>query len=232
VVTDATCTLEAGFNYAHGPAWQLSFELSCAAEIVVLFGPSGSGKSTVLNCLAGLLRPARGKIVANQIVFFDSANGINLAPQKRRVGYVFQNYALFPHLNVRQNILFGIDNLPRATQEEKLEQLLSLFHLEGLGERRHSQLSGGQMQRVAIARALATNPKLLLLDEPFSALDPVLRTELAQELKRLQSKLAIPVVFVTHSPSEASVLADRIIVMDESGQSRLGEVGNLPTGGD
>jgi molybdate transport system ATP-binding protein len=179
-----------------------------------LTGPSGSGKSTILNCVSGLRRPDRGSIRCGESTFFDAAKSVNLHPQKRKCGYVLQNLALFPHMNVAANICYGIDKSPREHQQERLSELLALVKLEGMESRAISQLSGGQLQRVALARALAPAPQLLLLDEPFSALDPELREELGSELTALQANLDIPVLLVTHSRAEAMRLGRTLIVME------------------
>lgn len=194
---------------------KLNFELQ--QQIGVLAGPSGSGKSSILNCIAGLSKLERGKISCDDQIFFDSEKQINTRPQDRRCGYLLQNLGLFPHLNVKENICYGIDKMAQKDQKTRLDELLSLVKLSGLAERRISQLSGGQLQRVALARALAPDPRLLLLDEPFSALDTELKEELGQELKSLQHDLKIPVLLVTHSKTEALMLAD-IIIFIENGK--------------
>ncbi len=198
---------------------ELRVDFAVEGGMIVLFGPSGCGKTTTLNCLAGLISPDSGLIQVNEKMFFDSQARINLSPQMRRVGYVFQNSALFPHLDVRRNILFGIDDWNKEKQKQKLEYLVELVHLNGLLDRRPDQLSGGQIQRVALARALAPEPQLLLLDEPFSSLDMDLRSQLAEELCRVQASLEVPVILVTHSKEEARQLADTVICM-EAGKIR------------
>ncbi|WP_135606123.1 ABC transporter ATP-binding protein [Methanococcoides sp. NM1] len=182
-------------------------------ELVVLFGRSGSGKTTTLRCIAGLETPESGSIVVNDQIYFDSSSGVNLQPQYRRPGYVFQNYALFPHMDVRKNITYGLKGWNKEKKEERMFEMLRLLHIEGLEDRYPSQLSGGQKQRVALARALAPNPGILLLDEPFSALDMVVRMRLRERIKAIQNELGIPVLFITHSPEEAFSLADRVIVL-------------------
>lgn len=204
---------------------EMQFDIDFQSEvgIIVLFGPSGCGKTTTLNCVSGLTNPQSGLIKVDGTTFFDSANGINLPTRKRSVGYVFQNAALFPHLTVEGNIVFGIDRRPGHERRARLEYLLDVLSLGGLKERRPSQLSGGQAQRVALARALAPQPKLLLLDEPFSALDVEWRELLAAELKLLHDLTGIPMIFVTHSPEEAYNLGDLIVHLEQGRVKRTVE---------
>lgn len=181
-------------------------------EIVVLFGHSGAGKSVTLQFVSGLMRPRRGRIVIDGDVVFDSETGINLPPQARRTGYVVQDLALFPHMTSAGNIAFA---LPRgAATEARVQELMGLLEISELADRRPATLSGGQRQRVALARALARDANLLLLDEPFSALDESLRVTLRRELVRLRANLGLTIVFVTHDLREAHLLADRIAVFD------------------
>jgi molybdate transport system ATP-binding protein len=190
----------------------VSFETS--AGFTVLFGPSGCGKTTTLNCMAGLIKPREGFIALGENVFFEDKKSINLPTQKRALGYVFQKALLFPHLTVAQNIILGIDRWSKEEQKKKLDELLQLLELQDLKNRKPAELSGGQEQRVALARALAPNPKLLLLDEPFSALDSEARNRLGDELKSLQRLLQLPVVMVTHLADEAKRLADFVVYME------------------
>ncbi|HSZ55927.1 MAG TPA: ABC transporter ATP-binding protein [Tepidisphaeraceae bacterium] len=183
-----------------------------SARITVLFGPSGSGKTTILRCLAGLDRPHSGIIRLGSNVWFDSAHHIHLRPQQRGVGYLFQEYALFPHLRVDQNIGYG---LSRPGRHGRVGELMELLGLRGLKDRYPHELSAGQRQRVALARAVAPKPKLLLLDEPLSALDAPTRQSLRGELRRLLTQLATPAVVVTHDPIEAVALADRAVVLTD-----------------
>jgi molybdate transport system ATP-binding protein len=182
-------------------------------EIVVLFGASGAGKSLTLAALAGFLAPDAGRIAIGEIVLFDAARGINLAPQARQVGMVRQDLALFPHLSAADNIAYGLGQMPGPARKHRIQELLELTHLAGLGDRRPDELSGGQQQRVALARALAREPALLLLDEPFSALDLATRIELRREVKELQRRLGTSMFFVTHDLGEAALLADRMAVI-------------------
>lgn len=183
-------------------------------ELVVLFGPSGAGKSLTLQAIAGTASPDTGRISIEGQPVYDSTHNLNLAPQQRRIGYVPQHYALFPHLTAAGNISFGLLHRPRHEREAKVQELLTLFGLQGLEQRRPRELSGGQQQRVALARALAVDPRLLLLDEPFSALDVTLRESLRQELLQIQARTNITVLVVTHDLSDAFALGQRVIIYD------------------
>jgi molybdate transport system ATP-binding protein len=189
----------------------VSFEME--NELVVLFGPSGSGKTTLFKCISGITEPDEGKITVDNKVYFDNGPKINLPIQKRNLGYVFQNYTLFPHMNVRKNIECGLKGWEKEDREVRVMEVLNLIHIEELETRYPFQLSGGQKQRVALARALAPKPGILLLDEPFSALDMEIRTELADKIKTLQKMIGIPLLFITHNLEEAFLLADRILIL-------------------
>jgi molybdate transport system ATP-binding protein len=182
--------------------------------VAALFGPSGAGKSLTLRCLAGLERPDAGRVVVNGRVFFDATAGVDLPSHHRRIGYVFQGYALFPHLSVGQNIAFGLRDRPRAERQRRAREVIERLGLGDLEHRPPRELSGGQQQRVALGRALATDPDLLLLDEPLSALDAPLRRRLREDLERTLRDWRKPTVLVTHDLSEAYQLADRVIVYD------------------
>lgn len=186
--------------------------LAAENELVVLFGHSGAGKSLTLQFISGLMRPDRGRITIAGETVFDSAAGVNLPPQRRRTGYVVQELALFDHLSVAENVAFG---MPKgAERPRRTAELLSLLDLTGYEKRRPRTLSGGQRQRVALARALAREAPVLLLDEPFSALDDTLRNGMRRELLRLRSELGLTILFVTHDLREAHFLADRVAVFD------------------
>jgi molybdate transport system ATP-binding protein len=196
--------------------FELQPRFDAADELVVLFGPSGSGKSLTLQAVAGLLTPDQGRIaLPGGVVAFDAEQRVNLPPQMRNVGYVVQQLALFPHMSARDNVEFGIADWPRARRRAQSDRLLSILGLTGLEARRPREMSGGQQQRVALARALAAEPSLLLLDEPFSALEGPLRTVLRRELQALRKRLNLTVLLVTHDLNEAYGLADRIVVYDD-----------------
>ena len=202
-------------------------DLKCPASpssLTVLFGPSGSGKTTTLRCLAGLERPGRGHIRLGDEMWFDSERRIFLPPQQRRIGYLFQEHALFPHLNVNHNISFGLGTLGRIERQQRVKEIKEMLGLSGLGYRYPGQISGGERQRVALARALVCRPRLLLLDEPLSALDAPLREELRRELRRSLAQLGIPAILVTHDRIEALSLADYVVVFDEGRIRQSGPV--------
>lgn len=189
-------------------------------EIVVLFGHSGAGKSVTLQIIAGLLQPSSGRVRVGESLVFDSTEGVNIPPQARSVGYVVQELALFPHMTVAQNVTFA---LPAGRDRKaRLGELLQLMGIEKLADRKPNTLSGGQRQRVALARALARDARLLLLDEPFSALDDSLRASLRRELLRLRKELGLSIVFVTHDLREAHLLADRLAVFDAGRMLQFG----------
>jgi molybdate transport system ATP-binding protein len=190
--------------------------------LIVLLGPSGSGKSLTLRAIAGLLRPDAGRIELPSGVVFDSAARIDVVPQARSVGYVVQDLALFPHLTVAENIAFGLHGWPKERQRERVRELVELMSLEGLETRLPRETSGGQQQRVALARALAARPRVLLLDEPFSALDAPIRNALRREVSRLRRQLGLLALFVTHDLQEAFALADRIAVYDDGAVLQCG----------
>jgi molybdate transport system ATP-binding protein len=196
------------------PGFTLDVHWTAGDGVAVLFGPSGAGKSLTLACLAGLARPDAGRVVVDGRVFFDAETAVDLSPQSRRVGFVFQRLALFPHLTVAANIGFGLRDRPRAARERKVREVVERLGLGGLEARRPSEISGGQQQRVALGRALAIDPALLLLDEPLSALDLPLRRALRDELRATLADLRTAAVVVTHDFTEAYRLGDRIVVYE------------------
>jgi molybdate transport system ATP-binding protein len=191
---------------------------SSEEDRVVLFGPSGSGKTLTLKAIAGLIRLDQGSIVVGDRLLYDSTRKINVPPQKRHIGYVFQDYALFPHLSVADNVAFGLSRrFPwRLSREDrrKLEEVLDIFELRPMKHSLPRDLSGGQRQRTALARALILNPRLLLLDEPFAALDTTLRLKMRRELLNLQAQFQIPIMVITHDPEDVAVLSQTLVVYE------------------
>jgi len=203
------------FEYASGAGVACRWQDPVGdARVTVLLGASGSGKTTALRCLAGLERPQRGHIRLGGDVWFDAARRVHLGPDRRDVGVLFQEYALFPHLTVARNIAFGARHMSRAAVDARVAELVETFRLPGLEQRRPRQLSGGQQQRVALARAVFRRPRLLLLDEPLSAVDRPTGDELREELRALIRALAIPAYIVSHDRVDALTLADRTVLID------------------
>jgi len=203
-------------TFPGGPAIHGELELGLGQPgITVLFGPSGCGKTTVLRCLAGLERPEAGAIRAGSELWFHGARGIQVPAPQRRVGLVFQEGVLFPHLTVAGNLGYGLHGLPKAEARARVAELAALMGLEEHLQRRPRELSGGQKQRVALARALAPRPRLVLLDEPFASLDRAAAEHLRHQLRQILQALAVPAVLVTHNPLEALALGDRMVRMDE-----------------
>lgn len=199
-------------------AFALRVRFETSEGLFALLGASGCGKSVTLRCVAGLMKPDRGRIVLNGRVLFDSKRGIDLSPQKRKVGYLFQSYALFPQMTVLQNVCAGLHSLPKQEREPAALEQLRRFRLEGLQGKYPAQLSGGEQQRVALARLLAARPEVLLLDEPFSALDDYLQWQLELELSRTLAEYQGDVILVTHSRDQVCRLAKQVCVLSR-GQS-------------
>jgi molybdate transport system ATP-binding protein len=201
----------------------LDVSFAAADGITILFGPSGSGKTTTLRVIAGIIQPDEGRIEIGGRTFFDSDTGANLSIQNRRVGYVFQDYALFPHLTGEQNVGYGIKDKSEATRRDRARQLLSLFKVAHLGGRYPQNMSGGEQQRIALARALASDPSVVLLDEPLSAVDLETRSGLLDEVAAAQARFGIPFLYVTHNPTEARRLGTHVVVLDKGKVKVTGE---------
>jgi molybdate transport system ATP-binding protein len=190
------------------PGFTLDVDFVARAPLTALLGPSGSGKSLTLRAVAGALRPDAGRVALDGEPLFDSGLGIDLPPQARRVGYVPQHYALFPHLDVVGNISFGLKDRNSPMARKQVAEMLELVGLTGLERRRPRELSGGQQQRVALARALILRPRILLLDEPFAALDTTIRSEMRRQLLELQRTLGFRILLVTHDPEDAALAGE------------------------
>jgi molybdate transport system ATP-binding protein len=203
-------TLDVGFDAVEG--------------ITILFGPSGSGKTTTLRTIAGIVTPDAGRIDVGEVIYFDSETGANLSIQKRRVGYVFQDYALFPHMTAEQNVAYGIkdDGAPGTSRLERAREMMSLLKIEHVSQRYPQNMSGGEQQRAALARALASDPAVVLLDEPLSAVDTETRTRLLNEVVMAQERVKIPFIYVTHNTAEAIRLGTQVVVLHEGRVKQIG----------
>ena len=203
-------------------SFSLDLSLELSDELLVLFGPSGAGKSLTLKMISGLIKPDTGSVTVADELLFDSEKGIDRPVRLRRTGYLFQEYALFPHMTVEENIAYGIGGLKADGAADRVEELIGVMRLGGLGKRYPSKLSGGQKQRVALARTLATSPRILLLDEPFSALDFSVREKLRADLLNIHKLYPVTTVVVTHDLEEAFMLSDKIAVMNEGRIEQFG----------
>jgi molybdate transport system ATP-binding protein len=199
---------------ADASSFALDVRIEVPRGITILFGPSGAGKSTLLDCVAGLVRPDDGRIAAGGDVLFDSASGIDVPVAKRRTAYVFQNLALFPHLSAEENVAYGLKNVHEKERRKHVEAILQAFRVENLRKQRPGEISGGERQRIALARSLATEPRVLLLDEPLTGLDAELKAAIVDDLRAWNAAKGIPILYVTHSREEVDALGERVIALD------------------
>jgi molybdate transport system ATP-binding protein len=197
-----------------GPIFTLDVEFAVGAGFTILFGASGSGKTSVLDCIAGLQNPDFGHVAVGETMLFDSASGANLPPSRRKAGYLLQSLALFPHMTVEQNVQYGLAGLSKLEREKRSHEVLESFRISSLAGRRPGQISGGERQRAALARALVTQPRVLLLDEPLSALDATVKARIVDDLRTWNRQNQIPVLYVTHERGEVFGLGERVMVLD------------------
>lgn len=196
---------------------ETSFDLEISVEVgpgfTVLTGPSGAGKTSLLRLISGIIKPDRGRIEMDSQVFFDAEQAIDLPIRERHIGFVFQDYALFPHMNATQNVSYGIKTGSHSERQDKANEMLGLFHVEHIAARMPREMSGGEQQRVALARALASEPRIALLDEPLSAVDVETRGKLLDEIENAQERTKVPFIYVTHNEAEAARLGRQRITM-------------------
>jgi molybdate transport system ATP-binding protein len=204
------------------PYFLLDVSVEVSPGITILFGPSGAGKSTLLDCIAGLARPDAGRIVAGGDVLFDSSNATDLPAQKRRIAYVFQTLALFPHLTVEENVAYGLNHSRDQDRHKHVMEILAAFHVEKLRNQKPGEISGGEKQRIALARSLVTEPRVLLLDEPLTGLDTELKSAIVDDLRAWNAANRIPILYVTHSREEVDALGERVIALDNGRVASVG----------
>jgi molybdate transport system ATP-binding protein len=211
-------TLKARIRKTHrgdsSPSFLLDLDVEVPPGITILFGPSGAGKSTLLDCIAGLTQPDAGQVAIDGTVLFDSEKNVNVPPQRRQVAYVFQTLALFPHMAVEANVAYGLQAVPEQARGARVAEILQMFRVEQLRERKPGEISGGEKQRVALARSLVTLPRVLLLDEPLTGLDAQLKASIIDDLRAWNAAHKIPILYVTHSREEVDALGERVIAMD------------------
>jgi molybdate transport system ATP-binding protein len=229
-VTTDPCTLEVDIRVerARGQTFTLEARFSAPAGVTILYGPSGSGKSTTLSAIAGLIAPAAGRIALGDEIWFDAARGIRRPAEQRGIAFVFQSLALFPHMTARGNVEYGLPRaLARAERHRRAGEMLERMRVGHLADRRPSTFSGGEAQRVALARAFAPAPRLVLLDEPFSALDRELRRDFVAEVRAYVAEARVPLIHVTHHRNEARALGERVILMEAGRIKAAGAVDEL-----
>jgi molybdate transport system ATP-binding protein len=203
-----------GLRGAGASPFMLDVSIEVPPGITILFGASGAGKSTLLDCVAGLAQPDEGQITSGGDVVFDSAARVNVPTPKRRIAYVFQTLALFPHLSAEQNVAYGLKDLPEKEKRERIEAILKAFRVDKLRNQKPGAISGGERQRIALARSLVTEPRVLLLDEPLTGLDAELKASIVDDLRAWNTAKGIPILYVTHSRDEVDALGERVIALD------------------
>jgi molybdate transport system ATP-binding protein len=196
------------------PSFVLDVSIEVPPGITILFGASGAGKSTLLDCVAGLTLPDEGRIASGGGVLFDSAARLNVPTPKRRIAYVFQTLALFPHLTAEENVAYGLKDLPQKEKRDRVETILKAFRVEKLSNQKPGEISGGERQRIVLARSLVTEPRVLLLDEPLTGLDAELKASIVDDLRAWNAAKGIPILYVTHSRDEVDALGERVIALD------------------
>ena len=207
-------TIRASRRNKNSPSFVLDVSVEVPPGITILFGPSGSGKSTLLDCVAGLVRPEEGRIALGEKILFDAETRVDLPPQQRKMGYLFQSAALFPHMSVEKNVAYGLDQLHANVRHEHVTEILEAFRVEALRTRKPGEISGGEAQRVALARSLVTEPRALLLDEPLTGLDAELKSSIVDDLRAWNAAKRIPILYVTHSREEVDALGERVIALE------------------
>lgn len=217
-------TIKKRLDSDRGGTFDLNVSFTANGGITILFGPSGAGKTTTLRAIAGIVSPDAGRISVGDVVYFDSKTATNLTIQRRRVGYVFQDYALFPHMTAEQNVAYGIKENGSGTPSrlDQARAMLALFKIDHVRKRYPQNMSGGEQQRTALARALASDPAVVLLDEPLSAVDIETRALLVEEIKIAQEHARVPFIYVTHHVGEAARLGTRVVVLQEGTVKQIG----------
>jgi molybdate transport system ATP-binding protein len=207
-------TIQKRFSGERGSSFLLDVEFVAAKGFTILFGASGAGKTTLLDCIAGLQSPEQGRIAIGDVVLFDSGSRVNVPPNRRSVGYLLQSLALFPHMTVRENVQYGLASLDQHEREYRCRAILESFRIADLVSRRPGEISGGERQRVALARTLVTRPRVLLLDEPLTALDAITRSQIVDDLRAWNAQRGIPILYVTHQRAEVFALGESVIVLE------------------
>jgi molybdate transport system ATP-binding protein len=211
---DLSVRVRKSFPGERASSFTLDVDFTAAAGFTILFGASGAGKTTLLDCIAGLQNPGAGRIAVGDSVLFSSADGLNLLPNRRSVGYLLQTLALFPHMTVSQNVQYGLDGVRESERRSRCGEILALFRISELAERRPDEISGGERQRAALARTLVTNPHVLLLDEPLTALDAVTKSQILDDLRAWNNQHRIPILYVTHQREEVFALGENVVALD------------------